>query len=106
MKVLLFDDNLIWSVRFTQTLRALGHEPVQNQGIPEETDAQVAILNLGSPKIDAAALVPALQRLGVRVIGHAGHKEKELHALGRAVGCDVLATNRQITHDLGALLNP
>ena len=106
MKVLLFDDNLIWSARFTQTLRALGHEPVQARGVPEQTDAEAAILNLGSPKIDAAVLVPALQRLGVRVIGHAGHKEKDLHALGKEVGCDVLATNRQITHDLGALLDP
>lgn len=106
MKVLLFDDNLMWTTRFTKTLRSLGHEVELATGVPDQTDAQAAILNLGSPKIDAAALVPALQLLGVRVIGHAGHKEKELHALGKAVGCDVLATNRQITVDLEGLLGP
>jgi len=70
--------------------------------IPE--GVQVAIVNLGSRAMDPAALVDALREKGVYVIAHAGHKEKELHELGRTLGCDRLATNSEITHKLPQLL--
>lgn len=105
MKVLLFDDNLMWSARLTKSLIALGHEPVASSGVPEATDAEVAIVNLGSPKFDAVSMVPRLRALGVHVIGHAGHKEKDLMELGRAAGCDTLASNSKLTFGLEELLD-
>jgi hypothetical protein len=48
--------------------------------------------------------VAKLQELGAYVIGHAGHKEKELHAAGRDAGCDRLATNSELTNKLPQML--
>src|SRR4051812_3215267 len=98
MTVLVFEDNLMWSARLSQSLKALGHTPLIRATLPNEAEgATVAIVNLGSPTLVPGELVPRLKGLGVHVIGHAGHKEKELHALGRAVGCDTLATNSELT---------
>ncbi|MDQ2985484.1 MAG: hypothetical protein M3R13_02025, partial [Armatimonadota bacterium] len=95
MKVLILEDNLLWSSRLKQTLTAFGHEPVVGS-VPADCD--VAILALGRPSM--AEDVAALKQLGAFVIGHAGHKEKELHAAGREAGCDRLASNSELTNKL------
>ncbi len=87
-----------------QSLRALGHEPILIPR-PVAEIADVAIVNLGSTTIRAVELVPALNALDVHVIGHAGHKEKELLELGRAAGCRTVATNSQLTYKLPELLS-
>lgn len=104
MKVWVFDDNLMWSARIKRALEALGHEPALLDRLPEQGDADAAIVNLGSARLPGAALVPALRDRGVYTIGHAGHKERELLDLGREAGCDRVATNSEIAHKLGALL--
>lgn len=104
MKVLIYEDNLLWSVRFAQGLKKLGHD-AQVVANGEAMAADAAIVNLGHRSADPRILVGQLQALGVKVIGHAGHKEKDLHALGREAGCDVLATNGQITHKLQEVLD-
>lgn len=88
-----------------QSIKAFGYEPVVASAIPEETDATVAIVNLGSSKLNPAELVPALQSRGIYVIAHAGHKEKELHVIGKEIGCDALATNSEITFKLEKLIS-
>jgi len=105
MKVLIFEDNLMWSSRLTQSLKAFGHEPAVRTGLPAEAEgATAAIINLGSKSPDPAALVTRLHELGIRVIAHAGHREKELIELGRAAGADVLATNSELTFKLPKLV--
>lgn len=93
----------MWSPRLVKTIQALGHEAlVVPRGDVKEGD--VAIVNLGAPSFHPEALVPALRAQGVHVIGHAGHKELELHELGKQIGCDTLATNRELTFQLERLL--
>ena len=105
MKILIFEDNLMWSARLVQSLRALGHEPVVRTSLPATDEgAEVAIVNLGSPTLRPEDLVPMLNEMGVRVIGHAGHKEKDLHSLGRDLGCHTLATNSELTFKLESLV--
>ena len=105
MRVLVFEDNLMWSSRLLQSLRGLGHEPVLLTKLPSDAQgAQVAIVNLGSPRVMTVELVPALRAMGVHVIGHAGHKEKELMEFGKDAGCDTLATNSELTYKIEALL--
>jgi hypothetical protein len=41
----------------------------------------------------------------VAIIAHAGHKEAELHDLGRGLGCDQLVTNRELTVRLADILD-
>ena len=63
-----------------------------------------AIVNLGSSTLKPEHLVPQLNRAGIKVIGHAGHKEKELHEIGRDLGCHLLVTNSELTHKLPQIL--
>ena len=102
MKVWVFEDNLMWSSRLVQTLRALGHEPSVELAIPEGEPASVAILNLASKSF--SDLVPPLRAAGVYTICHAGHKEKDLLQLGREAGCDAVATNSELTYKIEKLL--
>lgn len=105
MRVAVFEDNLMWSSRLIQSLRALGHEATlvgklsDNWGQPE-----AAIVNLGSTSLPATELVPRLHEQGAKVIGHAGHKERDLLTLGKEAGCDTVATNSELTFRLQSLL--
>ena len=89
----------------SQTLRAFGHEPSLRKGLPDDGDgAKVAIINLGSKSPDPVSLVARLHELGIRVLAHAGHREKELLDLGRVAGADRLATNSELTFKLQELI--
>jgi hypothetical protein len=110
--VLLLVDNLFWSARWVRSLRALGHEavvvasagkaPAWIPGGPAEAD--VAIVNLAATRLPLEDWLPALRALGVRTIGHAGHKEKDLLQRGREAGCDLVVTNGEITRRLPEVL--
>ncbi len=105
MRILIFESNLMWSSRLVQSLRKLGHEPLlRAEGAGSSEGAVAAIVNLGDPAFDPPALVPQLQSQGLKVIAHAGHKEKELLELGRLAGADILATNSELTFKLESLL--
>lgn len=103
MTILIYEDNLLWSARLDKYVRSLGHTPVVVTR-PDVQAGDVAIVNLGAPHFGPETLVPALRAQGTRVIGHAGHKELELHELGKSIGCDVLATNRELTFQLDRIL--
>ena len=100
MKVLVLEDNLLWSSRLRQTLTAFGHEAIVARS-PQHCDVAILGLERKSMREDVAAL----KALRVFVIGHAGHKEKHLHAAGREAGCDRLATNGELTHKLPQILD-
>jgi hypothetical protein len=105
LKVLVLEENLLWSVRLKKSLESLGHEVVVvARPQPTYESADIAIINLGSPAWELSKLVPQLQAQGTKIIAHAGHKEKELHDLGKQLGSDVLATNSELTHKLPQIL--
>jgi len=105
MTVLIFEDNLMWGPRLRLSVSALEHEPVVFSRMPDAIpEADAAIVNLGSTVFPAADLVPLLRGRGIYVIAHAGHKEKELHELGRTIQCDRLATNSELTHKIPDIL--
>jgi len=104
MKVLLFEDNLMWSARLVRSVQGLGHEAEVLTTRTQPVKACAAIVDLGSERLNIPELVPALVADGLVVIGHAGHKEKELHALGRDAGCQILATNSELTYRLPKIL--
>ena len=105
MRVLIFEDNLMWSARLKKTVEALGHRALVFGSVPKPIpNAEAAIVNLGSEDISAEELVPRLQGLGIYVIAHAGHKEKELQELGKELACDKLASNSELTFKLNEIL--
>lgn len=101
MKVLVFEPNLFWSARLLKSLEHLGHEA---ELVDEVRDGDVALVNLGAKELDPEKLVGALRERGVYVIGHAGHKEKDLREMGNRVGCDRIASNSEMTFKLKDLL--
>ncbi|HMS55049.1 MAG TPA: hypothetical protein PKA27_06575 [Fimbriimonadaceae bacterium] len=102
MRILVLETNLMWTSRLRQSLSGLGHEPVVSASVPTE-HFDAAIVNLGEEPLRAQ--VPQLVNAGVWVIAHAGHKEKQLHQIGKDLGCHRLATNSEITFKLEQLLN-
>lgn len=101
MKVWVFERNLLWSAKFSNALKTLGHDAQVVGQIPEG-EADFAIVNLGEPNI--AETVKALKEKGVFVLAHAGHKEKDLIALGKEHGVDRIATNGEITHKFAKVI--
>ncbi len=101
MRILVLETNLMWTSRLRQSITALGHEPLVSGVIPTG-HFDVAIVNLGDEPLRSQ--VPALIAQGVYVIAHAGHKEKELHSIGKGLGCHKLATNSELTFKLPELL--
>ncbi len=91
----------MWSAKLRQSLRLLGHEGVVLREVPEGT-ADAAVVNLGEG--DPAALIAALRARGVPTIAHAGHKEKDLHEVGREAGATVLVTNSELANKLADVL--
>ena len=66
--------------------------------------ATVAIVNLGGRTFSATDVIRSLRAQGVRVIGHAGHKETDLLAAGRDAGCDQIVSNGSLTFHLPQIL--
>ena len=105
MTVLIFEDNLMWAPRLVKSVSAFGHQSQVVSKVPLVIPAgDVAIVNLGSLSMPAETLVPQLKAAGLKIIAHAGHKEKDLHDLGKNLGCDRLATNSELTHKLEQIL--
>lgn len=102
MRILVLETNLMWTSRLRQSLVGLGHEPVVAAKAPEAV-FDAAIVNLGEEALRVQ--VPDLVERGIWVIAHAGHKEKELHGIGKGLGCSRLATNSELTFKLEQLLN-
>ena len=98
MKVLVLEDNLLWSSRVSKTLRSLGHEVEVVTALPDSPTAELAIVNLSSPELFEA--VALLRASGIPVLGHAGHKEKELWQKGREAGCYRIVSNSEMTFKL------
>jgi len=105
VKIAIFEENLMWGPRLVQSVRGLGHEPMLiERGTTDLPDADLAIINLGSPVFPPETLVPALKAKSIRIIAHAGHKEKQLHEIGKDLNCDYLATNSELTFKLPQII--
>jgi hypothetical protein len=108
MRLLVLDENLMWTVRLANGIRALGYEaivwskPTELPLHPAIADA--AIINLSSMVFPAETWVPRLKQVGIPILAHAGHKETEKRQLANDLDCDLLVTNRQLTERLDECL--
>jgi hypothetical protein len=101
MKVLILEANLLWSTKVARMLAASGIETEVRSAVPSESDAMIAIINLGER---TPVEIESLKQMGMKILAHAGHKETELLDLGKATGCDRIATNSAIAHKLPQIL--
>ena len=88
---MIYEDNLMWSVRLRNAAVALGHEATVCASASPPGDADCAILNLGFRGMEMAA--GHCREAGVPILAHAGHKETELLDCGKRLGCDLIVTN-------------
>lgn len=106
MKILIFENNLLWSERLKMSVQSLGYEPILLSKIPESLPAaKVAILNLSMDSFLLSALMPKLKEQNLYVIAHAGHKEKEKLELGHKLGCDQIVSNGTLTYKIEEILS-
>ncbi len=106
MKILIFEDNLIWSVRLKKSIQSLGHEPIVLSKIPENIpEAKIAILNLSMDSLLLRSLIPKLKEQSIYLVAHAGHKEKEKLEFGKEIGCDQIVSNGTLTYKIEKILN-
>lgn len=105
MKVLIFENNLLWSARLAQGVKALGHEAVViSKAETEYPTGDLAIVNLANPTFDLASLVPELAAAGVHTVGHAGHKETALWERAKELPLNQMVSHSTLTHKLDQVL--
>jgi CheY-like chemotaxis protein len=107
-------DDLLFSTRIASAVSGIGHRPsvVRTADAFLEalgTGPAAAILNLASSRLDAIAAIrdaktdPA--RRTIPLLGFCGHADVGRQAAARAAGCDLVATNGEVTAHLPRLLN-
>lgn len=107
MTVLIIENNLLWSRRLTLSLEAAGHIAVVASSWDSNPNVHpdVALVNLSNPSGQPTEQVKQLKANGVYVLGHAGHKEKDLIEAGKRAGCDQIVSNGQLTFKLAEILS-
>lgn len=104
MTILVFDENLMWSVKLKSGIEGLDHKATVFSQMPEDFQGDVAIVNLGSTVFPPQEILPKLKSMGIKSIAHAGHKEKPLLLVGADCGADLVVTNGELTHKLAEVL--
>ena len=105
VRILVIENNLLWSSKLKSGLIALGHAPVISPALPSDAGGyELAIVNLSQPTPSPKELIASLHSYGIKVIAHAGHKEKDLLQLGKEAGADVLVTNGELSAKLEAVV--
>ncbi|NUL83034.1 MAG: hypothetical protein HUU60_09965 [Armatimonadetes bacterium] len=106
MKAAIVDNDLLLAGKLAAGLRALGHEVRIVGSFDQVGSADIAFVNLGNRKLGALEGLADFRALfSGKIVGYAGHREKEIHARGRELGCDLTATNREIVSRLGPLIS-
>lgn len=106
MKVAIYEDNLIWSSRLAGAIKALGHEAIvlRTGDAPLPEGAELVIINLTSPTMDASALLSSINGRTF-VIGHGGHKELAALPEGLKGACNLVTTNGKISMKFEMILD-
>jgi CheY-like chemotaxis protein len=113
LTVIVADDDLLFSTRITSALTGLGHRPLRVDGLGAFRDAvyrapDAAILNLAAFKFDALEAIRLAKgdprTRAVPLLGFCGHADAPRRAAAREAGCDLLATNGEVSASLPRLL--
>lgn len=91
MRIIIYEDNLLWGVRIKNALSALGHDAVVSAIPIVDGGFEGAIVNLGLRNLPD--IVASCHQNCIPVIGHAGHKEADLLESGRRLKIEKIVTN-------------
>ena len=113
LTVIVADDDLLFSTRIASALTGLGHRPSRVDSLAAFRDAldaapDAAILNLAAFKLDALEAIRLAkgdpQTRGVPLLGFCGHADAPRRAAALEAGCDLLATNGEVSGSLPRVL--
>ncbi len=111
--VVVAGDDLLFSSRIAPRLHALGFRPLTVQTDEAFRDAlrerpAAAILNLASRRFDSIAAIGRAKAeaatCGIPLLGFCGHMDTARQEAARAAGCDLVASNGEVTGNLARLL--
>ena len=113
LTVIVADDDLLFSTRITSALTGLGHRALPVKALAAFRDALIAapdaaILNLVAFKLDALEAIRLAKSnprtRAVPLLGFCGHADAPRRAAALEAGCDLLATNGEVSNSLPRLL--
>jgi len=105
MKVIVADNNLIWSRRLEKTIRSSGHEvEILRSKMEQIPDGDLAIVNLAERSFSPFEMIRTLRKAGIPVIAFAGHKETDLWEKAKEAGADRICSNGEIAFKLSNFL--
>ena len=107
-------DDLLFSTQIASAVSGIGHRPHVARTAAAFLDAlrthpAAAIINLASPRVDLVAAIrdakadPATRM--IPLLGFCGHADVARQTAARGAGCDLVATNGEVTAHLPRLLN-
>jgi DNA-binding response OmpR family regulator len=111
--VVVAGDDLLFSSRIAPSLHALGFRPLTVQTDQAFRDAlrerpAAAILNLASRRFDSIAAIGRAKAegatSGIPLLGFCGHADTARQKAARDAGCDLVASNGEVTGNLARLL--
>lgn len=112
-RVVVADDDLLFSSRLSAALAAFGYRPVVVRSEAALDEAmrgapRAAIVNLALRGFNAADAIRRLKMdaatRGIPLLGFCGHRDVDRARAARAAGCDAVTTNGVVTADLQRVL--
>lgn len=114
LRILVLADDLIWSTRLVETLRAIGLEPVVARGRASFeaglARADGAIVDLTARGYDGVEAIGRARETGCRVLAVGQHDDQDLRRRALAAGAERVFAYRKLFEDgpatLAALFGP
>ncbi len=108
LRIVVLADDLIWSTRLIETLRAIGVEPVAARGrasfeagLPR---ASAVIVDLSARGYDGVEAIARAQQAGCRVLAVGQHDDHELRQRALTAGAERVYAYRKLFEDGPATL--
>jgi hypothetical protein len=105
VKVVILENDLMWSVRLQKRMQSLGYDAqVIDRWTDEIPYTDIAVINMRSREFPLEKTVDLLKEKKVFILGHVGHKESDLILLGKNLNIDKIVTNSMMIHKLEEIL--
>jgi CheY-like chemotaxis protein len=112
-QIILVEKNLFFSTKISANLKQLGYKTVITeslQGVKSKISSETngIIVSLSLPDKDVLEIIKSLKQnpatASIPLIAYGRHTHRDLFQTARNLGCDVTATNLEITSHLSSLL--
>jgi len=111
IRVLVFDNDLFFSVRIADSLKQAGHaaQTVRTladfeRGLRTEPAPALAFVNTAARGLDWTAAIETARETGIPVVAYGPHVEVETQQRAREAGAALVVANSKLAGDLPALV--